>query len=249
MKIGITAGCPAGIGPEIVAKSLQHLTGSLDKFTVYCDLEDFRSIWKMVNYSEIPDDLEIHDVGHFPFKYGEAGIGAGTVAYRSIERAVRDALDGRIDGIATAPINKESFKMAGSKFIDHTTMIKSLSSSSWLETIFETGSLRVSFLTKHIPFREIIDHINENEIYNSIKRGDLSLRLLGSRKRRIAIAALNPHAGDGGIMGDEEERFISPAVEHARSDGVEVTGPVPADSVFHRAISGEFDLVISLYHD
>ncbi|HLH86405.1 MAG TPA: 4-hydroxythreonine-4-phosphate dehydrogenase PdxA [Thermoplasmataceae archaeon] len=249
MRIGITAGDPAGIGPEIVAKSVREFSYIFQNIVIYCDLHDFRLTWKTLFNSEIPDSINIHDVGHDSFFHGKPSSEAGGIAFRSIESAVHDAIAGITDVIVTAPINKESFVMSGSKFIDHTVMIKDLTRSPWLETVFETGNLRVSFLTKHIPFSEILSHLNHKEILHSIERADLSLRLLGVKRRKIAVAALNPHAGDGGILGTEDIGIIMPAIEQARKSGYDVTGPVPADSVFHRAASGEFDIVVSLYHD
>jgi len=160
------------------------------------------------------------------------------------------ALDGEISALATAPINKEAIRLAGSKYIDHTTMLEGLTGSRDVATVFEAGEkLRIYFMTKHIPLIDIFKEIDEDKVYKSIVTAARCLRLLGVSGEKIAVAALNPHAGEGGLLGSEETSYIEPAVARAQKNSIDVYGPLPADSVFFRASMGEFDIVVSLYHD
>ncbi len=245
--IGVTLGDPAGVGPEIVAKSLPGLNrkeliliGNRDNFVrvlAELHLEDRRTSGYM--FVDVPGGK---------VAYGRVQKAAGQIAVRSIEKAVELAMKGVVDSIATAPINKESIILAGSKYIDHTTMLMGLSGSKENFTVFETGALRIFFMTKHVSLVKALGQITKRNVSSAIFDADRCLSLLGVRRRRIAVAALNPHGGDGGLFGREEIEVLTPAIEEARKK-LDVSGPWPADSVFHRAAEGEFDIVISLYHD
>ena len=147
------------------------------------------------------------------------------------------------------PINKESLQAAAVPFIDHTAMLKARATLHEPMTLFVTRSLRIFFLTRHISFRQIPDAITGQEILDTLPLCDLYLRHLGIDEPTVAVAALNPHGGESGLFGDEEMAVIGPAVEQAKSKGMRVAGPVPADSVFHMASEGRYDAVLSLYHD
>ena len=245
--IGVTLGDPAGVGPEIVAKSLPSLNR---KQLVLIGNED--------NFKRVLSDLSLEErstqgyrfvnVSGGKVEYGRVQKAAGRIAVRSIEKAVELAMDGEVDSIATGPINKESIIMAGSKYIDHTTMLMGLTGSKDNFTVFETGALRIFFMTKHVSLARALSQITRRNVFAAIFDADRCLSLLGVRGRRIAVAALNPHAGDGGLFGREEIEVIAPAIAAARKK-LDVSGPYPADSVFHRAAEGEFDIVVSLYHD
>lgn len=159
------------------------------------------------------------------------------------------ALAGEIDAMATAPINKESIRLAGSHHIGHTELIADLSGSNEPLTMFWVRGVRIFFLTRHLSLRKAIDAIRNSRIVETVFVIDKLLKDIGIRRPRIAVAALNPHASDGGLVGDEEEDELIPAVKELQEKGINAVGPVPADSVFHQAFSGKYDAVLSLYHD
>ncbi len=249
LRIGVTLGDPAGIGPEITARALPDLREHLDRLVLIGNVQNFMRVAGAINLPEsLLDKVHFIDIPSESFRIGEVSEVAGYNALRSIETAVGMALSGEVSGICTAPINKEAIILAGSEYRDHTTMLRGLTNSGELSTVFETGKLRVTFLTKHLSLRDAIDAITEESVFHGIEQADQALKLLGISSGKIAVSALNPHGGEGGMFGDEEIRAIKPAVEKA-SLKYNVHGPYPADSVFFRASQGEFQMVLSLYHD
>jgi 4-phospho-D-threonate 3-dehydrogenase / 4-phospho-D-erythronate 3-dehydrogenase len=244
--IGVTLGDPAGVGPEIVAKTVNNLNNR--ELVLIGNRANYKRVISDLRLDVDPDACEFVDIPGGDVQYGRVQKAAGEIAIRSIEKAVELANDGRIESMATAPINKEAIMMAGSKYIDHTTMLSGLTGSKVNHTVFEVAALRIFFMTKHVSLVKACSQITEPLVYSSIFDADYCLRLLGLNRRRIAVAGLNPHSGDGGLFGREEIEQISPAIERART-GADVSGPYPADSVFHRAGEGAFDIVIALYHD
>jgi 4-phospho-D-threonate 3-dehydrogenase / 4-phospho-D-erythronate 3-dehydrogenase len=250
VRIGVTLGDPAGVGPEVVAKSVALFPD--DKIYLIGNKDNFLKILQILKMkNEIQGNWESIDVPGAPVEFGIKQKSAGEIALRSIEAGIRLAQDKEIDVLVTAPVNKETLIMAGSMYVDHETMLSSITHSEKVCTVFEVDSLRVMFMPpKHVPLKDAIAHVTEENVFTSISLAEMSLQLLGLRgRRKIAVAALNPHAGDGGLLGKEELEWIEPAIKKASSQGVEVSGPYPADSVFHRASTGEFDIVVSLYHD
>jgi 4-hydroxythreonine-4-phosphate dehydrogenase len=230
-RIGITVGDPAGIGPEIVAKTLESA--------------EIREICEPVVFG-MTDPTEIARAG---VRYGEVSASGGKLAFKAIEEAVSAAKRGDIDAIATAPLNKESLKAAGVPYIGHTEILAGLTGSDDPLTLFETLSLRSFFLTRHVSLREACDLVTEERVYRYLVRCSRALRDgLGIADPLIAVAGLNPHCGEHGLFGTEEES-IPPAIERAVREGVRAVGPIGADSVFHLAKIGRFDAVLSLYHD
>jgi 4-phospho-D-threonate 3-dehydrogenase / 4-phospho-D-erythronate 3-dehydrogenase len=247
--IGITLGDPAGVGPEIVAKSLGKFRN--EQLVLIGSKRNFlKQLTDLGMSGELLSSCKFEDVGGGDVIPGKVQKIAGEIALRSIEKSVQMALEGEIGALATAPINKEGILLAGSKYIDHTTMLAGLTGSKDVSTVFEAGeNLRIYFMTKHIPLIDVFKEINEETIYGSILGAAKCLRLLGVSSAKIAVAALNPHSGEGGLLGSEEISYILPAVARARKALIDVHGPFPADSVFFRASKGEFDIVVSLYHD
>jgi 4-phospho-D-threonate 3-dehydrogenase / 4-phospho-D-erythronate 3-dehydrogenase len=245
--IGVTLGDPAGVGPEIVAKSLPSLRRK--ELVLIGNEDNFLRVLSELHLDERKTSgYRFVDIPGREVTSGTVQKAAGQIAVRSIEKAVELALRGEVESIATAPINKEAIIMAGSKYIDHTTMLTGLTGSRENFTVFETDALRIFFMTKHVSLAEACSQITRRRVYSAIFEADECLALLGSGRRRIAVAALNPHAGDGGLFGREEIETISPAIRDAQKK-LDVAGPYPADSVFHRASEGAFDIVIALYHD
>jgi 4-hydroxythreonine-4-phosphate dehydrogenase len=180
---------------------------------------------------------------------GQIEAAAGQVAFEAVEQSISAALAGQIDVLVTAPIQKEAFRLAQVPYLDHTAALAGLCRSDQAQTLFVTGNLRILFLTRHLPFREIAAHINRQDILSFVETAVKELSRIGLKEPSLALAALNPHGGDHGLMGDEEEQILRPAVDDLQSKGIRISGPVPADSVFHQAATGKYDAVISLYHD
>lgn len=181
-------------------------------------------------------------------QYGKVQKAGGEIALRSLEKAVELAKSGQLDSIATAPISRESMLMAGSKLTDNTSILSQFAGSKISHTVLESGPLRVFFMTKRIPLSRALAHVNESHVYSAIIEANDCLRLLGVARRRIAVAAINPQAGDGGVFGPEEEQAVAPAVKRAKTS-VEVFGPYAAETAFHKAAEGAFDIVVCLYYD
>ncbi len=247
-RIGITLGDPAGIGYEITARALASGAFKREDIVLFGSRRHYLSAAERCVAGLNADVFTFRDIPSGDVEPGRPGIESGRVAVRSIEQAVSAALHGEISGICTAPISKEAILKAGSRHIDHTTMLEALTGSHDVTTLFETGRLRTIFLTKHLPLREAINMVTRENIRRHIVLADEALKHLGEGRRRIAVAALNPHAGENGILGREEIDEIAPAVSDARAE-FSVEGPVPADSVYHMAAEGIFDIVVSLYHD
>jgi 4-hydroxythreonine-4-phosphate dehydrogenase len=249
IRIGITLGDPSGIGPEIALKALNRISRKNLKITLIGNRDNMFDIAKLSGIStSVLDNVNIVDIPGSGIEFGMVRKTSGHIAVSSIEAATKMALDGEIDAIVTAPINKEAIKLAGSKYIDHTTMLAGLTASSNVTTVFEVRKLRIIFVTKHMSLIDACRSINQNLIFDYIMYSDWALRSLGMKNGRIAVAALNPHGGENGLFGREEIYSIIPAVERA-SKMVNVSGPYPADSVFHQAALGKYDIVLSLYHD
>lgn len=264
--VGVTIGDPAGIGPEIVAKAVAHphlhqlariaVIGNASVIAAAVDLVGAPlSLHPIGHPGEgvfSPGTLDFIDVGMPVFSRlvpGKAQSEAGRAAYQYVGRAIELAMAGRLDAIATAPINKESLKAGSVPYVDHTAMLAALTDSPHPMTMFALDRMKVFFLTRHVSLAEACRQITAQLVLEGVQRVDLELRRLGMERPRIAVAALNPHGGEGGLFGREEIEQIAPAVARARELGLEVTGPVPADAVFHLNRQGRFDAVLSLYHD
>jgi len=263
--IGITIGDPAGIGPEIVIKALSdRVSYEVTRPVVYgdrCILErSLRDLGASLELNQIssPTDgrfqvgtIDLIDTGVLeePVAYGEISADGGRAGLAYLDRAVDAALAETVDGLATAPLNKESLRAAQAPFIDHTEALKARAALREPMTLFLVKTLKIFFLTRHISFREIPDAITREGILEATPLCGLYLRQLGVENPYLAIAALNPHGGEAGLFGTDEMDVIGPAVRDAQEKGMNVAGPVPADSVFHQALEGKYDGVLSLYHD
>jgi len=184
-----------------------------------------------------------------PFVAGELSAAAGRAAYEAICAAVRDAQAGVVDGIATAPVNKLAFARAGLPWKGHTDLLAHLTGSARVAMMFWSEPLKVVLATVHIPLAEVPKALTRNVVEQAIDLAAAELPRFGVPRPRLAVAGLNPHAGEGGLLGTEDREVLRPAVERARSQGVDVDGPFPGDTVFVRAARGSFDAVIACYHD
>ena len=263
--IGVTVGDPAGIGPEIAVRALREkdlyrqvrplvfadravLTQTLE--TLGIDVE-LHAVDRAASGQYAPGCVDFVDVGALrePVTYGQVSAAGGQAAYAYLEQAIEAALAGHIDGLATAPLNKESLQAANVPFIDHTAILKARAAHREPMTLFMVRNLRIFFLTRHLSFREIPAAITPEGILETLPLCDLYLRQLGLEAPTIAVAALNPHGGEQGLFGTEEMDLIGPAVATAQARGWRVQGPVPADAVFNQALEGRYEGVLSLYHD
>ena len=225
-RVGITVGDPAGIGPEIAAKA------AADASVV-----------------DICEPVLYGDVDSPAVERGRISAAAGRAAYEAVLAAVADARSGRIDAIATAPINKEAFAAAGLPWRGHTDLLAHLTGAPRAVMMFHADALRVVLATVHIPLREVPTVLTRSLLEVTIDLAASELPRFGYAAPRLAVAGLNPHAGEHGLLGDEEETVLRPAISTCRERGVQIEGPFPADSVFIRAVRGEFDAVVACYHD
>jgi 4-hydroxythreonine-4-phosphate dehydrogenase len=228
-RVGITVGDPAGIGPEISIKAAAD-----------------PSVLKVCEPCLYGPHHET-DLG--AFVPGELSAEAGRVACEAIARAVEDVRLGRIDAIATAPINKEAFALAGIPFKGHTDLLANLTKSDQAVMMFHSEPLRVVLATVHVALRDVPQLLTPELLDSIIDLTARELPRFGYPAPRIALAGLNPHAGEHGVIGDEDDEVLRPAVDRARSRGIDISGPWPGDTVFGRASKGEFDVVIACYHD
>ncbi len=223
-RIGITAGDPAGIGPEIARKAATD--------------PRVREVCDPIIYS-----------ASRAFRPGLLSADAGRAAYDAIVRAVADARGGTIDAIATAPINKEAFALAELPWKGHTDLLAHLTQTPRVAMMFYAETLRVVLATVHIPLADVPRSLTRDTVEFTIDLAARELPRFGYARPRLALAGLNPHAGEHGVIGREEQDVLRPAVEACRARGVDVTGPWPGDTVFGRAVRGEFDAVVACYHD
>ncbi|MEW6226821.1 MAG: 4-hydroxythreonine-4-phosphate dehydrogenase PdxA [Bacillota bacterium] len=264
--IGITMGDPAGIGPEILVKALANREMyEVSRPVVIGEPTILRRIASILridigfNLIIQPSNgkFELGTVDLVPvvchgvetLKFGQVQAIAGRIAFECIRTSVDLGMGGWVDAVATAPINKESIRAAGIPFVGHTEMYADMTSAKYALTMFTVKGLRVFFLTRHLSLLNAIRAITAERIHETLKQIRHALHTLGISNPKIAVAGLNPHSGEGGLFGDEEIRIIAPAIEQARISGIDVVGPVAADSVFHLGLQGRWDAILSLYHD
>lgn len=193
--------------------------------------------------------IDLDNIDMASFSFGKVNGMCGKAAYEYIVESIRLANEGKVDAVATTPINKEALKAGGIEFIGHTEIFGALTGTADPLTMFETNGMRVFFLTRHVSLRKMLDMITKERIKDYVKRCLEALKRLGVEDGTMAIAGLNPHCGEHGLFGDEEVNEIMPAIEELQAEGYPITGPIGADSVFHQAAQGRYNSVLSLYHD
>lgn len=265
--LGITMGDAAGIGPEIILKSFQRhkelfdlcrplVIGSapvMDWYNQKLNLETpCRTVAGAEEAAFTGGVLDVLDVGMIDVSKLKTSVidpepGKAAVVYT--QKAGCLALDGTIDAIVSAPLNKESMRAAGYPFEGQTQILGELTGSKRYGMILLFGRLRVMMLTTHVALRKACDAVTRDKVLAMLELGHETLKTFGIPEPRIAVAALNPHGGEGGLFGNEEVERVIPAVESARTAGINVVGPVPADVVFLKARDGHYDLVLAMYHD
>jgi len=266
--IGVTMGDGAGIGPEIIVGALADETiRALCRPLVIGDARRLELAASVIGAAmrivpvesarELPDqcrngELHVLDMRLLPedLPFGVLSAAAGEAAYRYLERAVRLALGGEIDAICTAPLNKEALHLAGRMYPGHTEILAALTNTRRYAMLLSSDRLNVIHVTTHIGLLDAIASITPERIAEVIRLGNGIIAKKIGRPPRIAVCAINPHAGESGLFGrGEEERLIVPAIERTKSEGIDATGPLAADTVFFRAARGDFDLVVAMYHD
>jgi len=225
-KIALTVGDPAGIGPEIVAKAAAD--------------PSVRAVCQPIVF-EAPPDANVRP--------GETSAAAGRAAYDTIVRAVDAAKRGDVDAIATAPVNKLAFARAGLEWKGHTDLLAHLCGTTRVAMMFHSPQLKVVLITVHVPLKDVSSLLTPALVDQTIALTVDAMDCFGTPRPRLALAGLNPHAGENGVLGDEDDRVLVPAVRRAQQSGVTIAGPIPGDTVFVRASRGEFDCVIACYHD
>jgi len=264
--IAVTMGDPAGIGPEIIIKALAsgELSGA-NAVVVGClqTLQriqalgitppvELRPIQQVAQARFVPGIVNVIDqplADPAALMPGKVQAQAGDLAYRCVKRAAEMAMAGEVQAIATAPLNKEALHLAGHMYPGHTELLAKLTDSRDYAMVLYTDKLKVIHVTTHIALRRFLDTLSSQRIETVIGMADTFLKRVGFRQPRIAVAGVNPHAGENGLFGDEEITLVSPAIAAAKRRGIEVYGPCPPDTVFLQAYEGQYDMVVAMYHD
>jgi 4-hydroxythreonine-4-phosphate dehydrogenase len=249
--VAITMGDPAGIGPEVAVKGLTSGAPVLDRCAprVVGDAGRLRAAADACGLSA--DDIDCLDLGNVPpdLPFGRLDPRAGQAAYEYVIRAVELATAGEAAAVCTLPLNKEALRAAGHPQPGHTELLAELTGTDEVSMMLDTGGFTVAHVTTHVGLLDAVERIEPGLVHRTIVRADDALRRRGGRPR-IAVCGINPHAGENGLFGrGEEEAKIVPAVERARAEGIDVVGPLPADTLFFRARRGDFDCVVAMYHD
>ena len=264
--IAIPMGDPAGIGPEITVKALSNkeiydvcspivignkdvLTNAINITQVNLEVHAINKVEEAMFRHGTIDVISIDNIDIDTLKIGEVSAACGRASFDYIQLAIELALEGKVSALATTPINKESLRAGEVPFIGHTEILEELTNSKDPLTMFEVRNMRIFFLTRHLSLKDAIGQMTKKRVHDYLLRCDEALKKLGIEDRTIAVAGLNPHAGEGGLFGTEEMDELTPGIEAAVLDGVNAVGPVPADSVFYHALNGKYAAVLSLYHD
>ena len=269
--VGITMGDPAGVGPEVIAKAYPRLLESarpvvigdadvlgrtletlgddpgverVERVARVDRAEDVREIRPTADAIPVLDLDNVDGVEH-----GVVREAYGRASLEYVERAIELARAGTIDAIATAPINKQATRLAGSEHAGHTGLLADRTDTEHYSMMLIEEPLRVTHVSTHVPLREACDLVTTERVLETIRVTDGALRELGIGDPELAVAGLNPHAGDGRLLGDEDADEIRPAVERARAEGIDASGPESPDTVYVAAARGEYDCVVSMYHD
>jgi len=274
-RLAFTIGDPAGIGPELILKAFRSETlqsicepivvGEIPLLEDHARILGMPATFTPIHYDRdagfAPPYVEAEQEGAIPVLEppsgrfeGELVLGqvderCGAVAHRAIVEAVRLCLRGEVEGIVTAPLHKESLNASGVLFPGHTEMLAHLAHARETAMLLVGRGLRVVLATIHCPLREVPARITRERLDPLLDLTGAFIGRFGIERPRIAVAGLNPHAGEGGLFGSEERLVIAPAVEAARDRGLDVAGPLPGDTVFHSMLEGQFDVVVAMYHD
>jgi 4-hydroxythreonine-4-phosphate dehydrogenase len=261
--LAITMGDPGGIGPEIILRAVTSpVVRKYCNPVIIGDASVMQQAVTLLKLSQkispagisdarpLPGIIHMIDMGKTEkFSKGRPTSAGGAACAGYIREAVRLALEKRVDGIITAPISKEALKMAGLPWPGHTEMLAELTKTKDYAMMLVGGPLRVILVTIHTALKYVPELITKQRVLKTIRLAQKACAMLQIKKNRIAVAGLNPHAGEAGIFGDEERKIIAPAIQAAIREGIPVSGPYPPDTIFNKAYNGEMDILVCMYHD
>ncbi len=252
-RIAITMGDPAGVGPEIVLKALKNPdVQGLCRFVIIGDLSVLERVVEEMNLpfdQEMVEFIDMNIIKETGFDRNRPAALNGIASVSYIKKAIELALTGYVDAIVTAPVSKEALNMAGFKWPGHTEMLAELTNTEDYAMMFYSDRLKLVLVTIHTALRDVPDLIKKGKILKTIILARNACDMMDIEHPLIAVAGLNPHAGESGMFGYEEVKEIIPAVKEAQAMGIPVSGPYPADTLFYRAYKGEFDMIVCMYHD
>ncbi len=264
--IGITMGDPAGIGAEIAVKALGNeeiyrkskpiVIGSKSviddalkfipsnlKLNVIKNTEEIKGEFGIINLIDL-DNIKLDE-----FNYGKASAKAGQASLEYIYKGIDLAMGGLVDAVVTGPIHKEAIKAAGSPYVGHTEIFATRTKTKNYAMMLADDNLRVIHVSTHVSLRQACDLVKKKRVLTVIRLAEKALKDLGIKNPKIGVAGLNPHAGEGGLFGNEEHKEIIPAIEQAKKENIIVDGPVPPDTIFSKVIGGQYDIAVVMYHD
>jgi 4-hydroxythreonine-4-phosphate dehydrogenase len=261
--VGVTMGDPAGIGPEITLEAVaEESVREATRLVVLGDLGHLRSVANDLGIevelrsvegvdgatADGPVDvIDFDNVGSF--EYGELDAENGRVSLDYVDRSIELAIEGTVDGLANAPIHKKAISLAGSEYAGHTDMMVDWTDTDRYTGLVTDGELRVTHVSLHVPVASAVEQVSTESVLETVRVTDELLPEAGVDDPSIGVLGLNPHAGDGGVIGDLDDEEIRPAVERARAEGIDASGPLPPDSAFNRGLEVEFDCMVAMYHD
>jgi len=264
--LGITMGDPAGIGPEIAAKALADkyiydicrplVVGDAGVMTEAVKIANVNLAIRPISRVDeakfeygVMDVIDLKNVDLSRLEYGKVSAMAGNAAFEAVRKVIELAMDGEIDGTVTGPINKEAINLAGHHFAGHTEIYAHFTKTRDYTMMLAYGDLRVVHVSTHVSLRKACDLVKKERVLKVIKLAYDACRKLGFENPKIGVAGLNPHSGEGGLFGDEEEKEIIPAIEEARRMQIDAEGPVPPDTLFPRVIGRKYHIAVAMYHD
>ncbi len=264
--VGLTMGDPAGIGPEVVVKAMNEpslyeecrplaignvgtFRRAIAAFGLRLDIHEVREPSDGCYVHGTLDLLQATTDDLQSIVTGRVQAAAGKAAAECVIKAAELAMAGKVDAIATAPLNKDALNQAGFHYPGHTEMLASLTGAREYSLALIAGKLRVIHVTTHVSMRQALDLVDRSRVLRIIRLADRFCQSLGVDRPRVAVAGFNCHAGENGLFGTEEIDHIKPAIDEAREEGIDASGPWPGDTIFYRASRGEFDVVVAMYHD
>lgn len=253
MQIGITMGDPSGVGPEVICKALAALPASeRQEITVIGCADTMRRAAHVCGLThEIFDGVQIDHVPSpdVPLPFGKLDKAGGEACYRYIRRGLDLAISGAIGCIVTAPISKEALNAAGHRYDGHTGMLAALTDTTSVHMLLSDTRMSSIHVSTHVSLQDAITSLSTTRVLATIRAGHSHFQRIGVKNPRIGVAGLNPHCGENGLFGTEDQTIIAPAIEQAQSEGINAVGPISPDTLYYRAYHGAFDLVVSQYHD
>jgi 4-hydroxythreonine-4-phosphate dehydrogenase len=264
--LGITMGDPAGVGPEIAAKALANkkvyeiakpiivgdagvIARAVDIVGVNLKVNAVIRPSESIFESGVVDVLDLKNVNVETLEYGKVSSMAGKAAFEAIEKVIALAMDGQIDASVTGPINKESLNRAGYSYSGHTEIFAEYTNTKQYTMFLVEGDMRVVHVSTHVSLKRACELVKKERVLEVIQLANDACKRLGIVKPVIGVAGLNPHSGEGGLFGDEEQKEIIPAIKNARSLGIDAEGPVPADTLFSKVKGRLYDIAVAMYHD